>query len=366
MTERFKRFIVLFDEISYNLYIMRKFRSSTWIIEVRLLRKYLNIPCVHCNHKFEEMDDVVVCPICGAPHHRSCYREAGHCALAEKHSDDYLWQPPAEKHPHGHTVVCPDCNTVNLRTNAHCQKCNKLLAPRQGSHTPHNSGRHSLDPVVPGRDAFEQTSALHRQNGEENADGTAQEQGDITPRELSAYLGSSSFYFVRQFKRLKDNHRRPTWNLCAFLFSYFYFAYRKMYRLALLLAAFFVITNIPIMLYTIEFFKAQYAPEWFGVTLPYNAELLDVLLVLIPIVNLLRFAVSLLCGLFANSFFFKQTLVDIDNLKTGKKTFPFNGDFYMNLFLSGRPNRVVVILLLGVHLAFYSSLGSYLVSLVGL
>ena len=38
-----------------------------------IMNKYVNVPCAKCGKPFTEDDDVVVCPDCGAPHHRSCY-----------------------------------------------------------------------------------------------------------------------------------------------------------------------------------------------------------------------------------------------------------------------------------------------------
>ena len=35
--------------------------------------------CPVCNKNFTENDDVVVCPECGTPHHRECYKITGKC-----------------------------------------------------------------------------------------------------------------------------------------------------------------------------------------------------------------------------------------------------------------------------------------------
>ena len=45
-------------------------------------KKYI---CPVCNEKFNEDDDVVVCPECGTPHHRSCYFQNGKCFNDDKH-----------------------------------------------------------------------------------------------------------------------------------------------------------------------------------------------------------------------------------------------------------------------------------------
>lgn len=46
--------------------------------------------CPACKKVFGENDDIVVCPECGAPHHRECYLKNGKCAMEEIHGD-YEW-----------------------------------------------------------------------------------------------------------------------------------------------------------------------------------------------------------------------------------------------------------------------------------
>ena len=61
------------------------------------MNKYVNVPCAKCGKPFTEDDDVVVCPDCGAPHHRSCYLEEGHCARQDQHADGSMWQDPRQE-----------------------------------------------------------------------------------------------------------------------------------------------------------------------------------------------------------------------------------------------------------------------------
>lgn len=46
---------------------------------------YKKYVCPVCNNKFNEDDDIVVCPDCGTPHHRACYLNNGKCFNDEKH-----------------------------------------------------------------------------------------------------------------------------------------------------------------------------------------------------------------------------------------------------------------------------------------
>jgi uncharacterized Zn finger protein (UPF0148 family) len=49
------------------------------------MSKFCDEQCPVCGNTFTETDDVVVCPDCGTPHHRSCYCESGKCANSLLH-----------------------------------------------------------------------------------------------------------------------------------------------------------------------------------------------------------------------------------------------------------------------------------------
>ena len=51
------------------------------------MQNFLGNPCPYCGKNFESGDDIVVCPECGTPHHRDCYKEHSACANEEKHSE---------------------------------------------------------------------------------------------------------------------------------------------------------------------------------------------------------------------------------------------------------------------------------------
>ena len=50
---------------------------------------YIGEKCPVCGKNFHADDDVVVCPICGTPHHRECYENLGHCFNEEKHAEGF-------------------------------------------------------------------------------------------------------------------------------------------------------------------------------------------------------------------------------------------------------------------------------------
>ncbi|MEE1006612.1 MAG: RING finger protein, partial [Acutalibacteraceae bacterium] len=83
------------------------------------------VTCVRCHAYLFDDDDVVYCPVCGAPHHRECYNELGHCALEALHGTDNQYDKlkaaeetvPADEAERGHTgenaegeITCQMCH----------------------------------------------------------------------------------------------------------------------------------------------------------------------------------------------------------------------------------------------------------------
>ncbi len=102
------------------------------------MNKYVNVPCAKCGKPFTEDDDVVVCPDCGAPHHRSCYLELGHCARQDQHTDGSTWQDPRQEAAPKENVTCPRCGAVNLPDAQYCATCG---IPLDGSYQSGSAAR---------------------------------------------------------------------------------------------------------------------------------------------------------------------------------------------------------------------------------
>ena len=60
------------------------------------MEELANVKCDLCGKGFEETDDVVFCPECGAPAHRSCWQQEGECPFADRHSEGFRWRSPLE------------------------------------------------------------------------------------------------------------------------------------------------------------------------------------------------------------------------------------------------------------------------------
>ena len=57
---------------------------------------YTGEQCFSCGNTFTDDDDVVVCPDCGTPYHRQCYKSAGECLNHQLHESGEGWKRSSE------------------------------------------------------------------------------------------------------------------------------------------------------------------------------------------------------------------------------------------------------------------------------
>ena len=127
---------------------------------------YEGYTCPVCGKAFEETDDIVACPECGAPHHRECWQREGRCHYAADHGTGRQWsRKEAKTEPAGAAQqtntasytekVCPYCGNHNPEFAEFCSRCghdlpagdwaqnNPTQAPPNYTAPPYNAGGYS-------------------------------------------------------------------------------------------------------------------------------------------------------------------------------------------------------------------------------
>ena len=70
---------------------------------------YTGYECKSCGKKFTDDDDIVVCPECGTPYHRDCYKKEGRCINDELHSKHMSWKAEVEEKEQAEGLKCSVC-----------------------------------------------------------------------------------------------------------------------------------------------------------------------------------------------------------------------------------------------------------------
>lgn len=316
------------------------------------MSRYTGFLCESCKQPLKNDDDVVVCPDCGAPHHRSCYDELGHCALNDKHSAQFVWKAELPKSDGDHqtgSVLCSQCNSLNPSNSKYCQMCGKPLGSTNDSYASYGQYTNPTDNYA-------------QSNPNQAFSGTSfSEQWDIngiTSQELSAYTGNNSYYFLHQFKILMSNKFNMSWNWAALIFNFFYFFYRKMYKVGIALLAFYIVSLFPSVL--CYFGPTDATIEMMGMTIGYNSSIAAQTAPIISILNVMRIFINVWCAIFANKLYLKTTLKNITRYKNIVGNREGTPEYYNGLYFYGRPNRLAVVLLLFGIFAIYTVLGNFM------
>ncbi len=206
------------------------------------MRSFEGSPCPVCGKAFEAGDDIVVCPVCGTPHHRACYRDTGACFYEDRHTSGWTFDqkqqtadaPSAgcsEKGDSSGVQVCPKCQAANPPDGLFCIVCGGLLSEQDRASSP------QIPFLFGGGNLFSPDSAetSHSQDASQ-ADG-AKEIDGVAVCDFTAFVGPNSDYFLSRFSQYAQG-KSILPNFCALFFPSLYFLYRKVWSLGVLFSLF--------------------------------------------------------------------------------------------------------------------------------
>ncbi len=195
--------------------------------------RYTGNLCPVCNENFKTEDDIVVCPLCGTPHHRECYKKNGECAHSEKHSEGYRWEPSSTTpsvSPENAENPVPSFMTENAQGEAH------------------NS-----------RDA---ASTVFWANQQNPFDAYPKELCEgVSTEEAAEFVQMNAFKYLQNFFYQKSG--KKTFNWAAFFFAPYWFFYRKLYKLGVIFLAIMLAMSVAFSLpSSVQKFVAD-SNEWY-------------------------------------------------------------------------------------------------------
>ena len=301
---------------------------------------YTNLTCPVCSEKFSAEDDIVVCPICGTPHHRECYKSLGRCANISWHQEGKSFDASEQVNEEEENaknqedaqekVPCRRCSNLNDKNALFCSRCG----------APVSQGFSNVGPFVKidmSQSAFNPFSAL---DSDELID-------EKETWKYKAVVKENPIRFISQFKAFSKTGKKTSFNLAAFFFSPFYFLYRKMYGLGIVLLILYGILELPTLILNLS---SENLSQVIGTTVTFGLNLTNAQINFLSYAyyfsSILIMAIKFLGGIFANYIYFnkcKKTICDIEQ-NTGSKE-----EFLSVASKKGGTNRTLIIVLIAVY-----------------
>lgn len=210
------------------------------------MQTYTGLKCPVCRKTFTDSDDIVVCPVCGAPYHRSCYEEKGSCIFEDLHKDGKEWTPPPDEHviikpsPVNRMVECLKCGTPNDPNSRICTNCGTLLPtnPKTSSYFIEQQQKRKYSDSLPPKQPSSADSAGNTPASFTPPPFGADPMGGVNPinqldknvtyGDASKIVRVRTEYYMPVFRYIKQTGRNK-FNFSAFLFSGAWLLYRKQY-----------------------------------------------------------------------------------------------------------------------------------------
>lgn len=265
--------------------------------------KYYGCPCEGCAKPLTLHDDIVVCPDCGAPYHRTCYKQLGQCLHANAHAAGYEWKFPYQD---SELRSCPSCGESTLRSEANCRCCGAVLPPESARQPEPN----------PGEDAagfdyeslyrkFEQTvtDPLHRNL--RTVFGKDELIDEIPSQDWMDYIGSAAPAYLADYCRMQLQHTKVSMSFSALLFGPFYFFYRKAWKPAFAFLAAELLLTLPSLISLMQLTNSPFAPAISDAAL----------LLLSRVMTFLSFALMLGRGLYGKWLYRRSAAAQIKRIR---------------------------------------------------
>lgn len=273
---------------------------------------YIGQQCTSCRNTLTKTDDIVVCPECGSPYHRECYKMEGKCINTLLHENNESWQPEvietaAAEEPRteadAQKVLCKSCGAENDADSAFCKNCGSPvnLEKAAGSYYNRENGANQTNQQQ-GYGGFGNVAGMFGFipiTKDQDVDGN-------TAGEYADYVGESSkMYYLPKFMRFAKGSK-TSFNFSAFFFTHFYFFFRKMIVPGIIILIAQTLLSLPSSL----FLMADYG---FMDYLPVMSQKWFVLMT--NVFSIISYVMSIFIGLFANYLYYKKAKSDIKGIK---------------------------------------------------
>ena len=354
---------------------------------------YLGLKCGVCGKDFKEDDDVVVCPDCGTPSHRVCYKENKGCPNAEKHGSGFIFEgfDEIKKSAQGvkdkktnedsedgednenitfnagnfismrKEIPCPHCGEYNKIEANYCNKCGAKFVKVPPIPMVNTDGQVAPTNQTAGFNVPSPPQAVpYTPDPLSGVPAGAVFEENVTAADLANFVSVNTSYYMRVFDLIKRKTNK--FNFASFLFSGIWFLYRKLYKIGSL------IFSIEAVIYAARYYITQKYSldimnklmDSIGVAANQRTNLsfeqymqmsenmtqlssFDQLMFILPsLLFILQLIVMIVCGAVGNKTYYKHCVKRIQSVKELAKEEEFDSkQTAQALYLSGGVNPFV-------------------------
>ena len=273
--------------------------------------KYYGCPCEGCGTPLTLQDDIVVCPDCGAPYHRTCYEKLGRCIHSPAHGAGYEWKFPYQD---AQLRTCPSCGERTLRSESTCRCCGAALPP-ETAEQPNDRAAASAEQHENFNYDNMYRDEMYRRFNEKVVDpvhrnvraafGPEETIDGIPYQDWVDFIGSAAPVYLNDYSQMQLRRSKISMSFSALLFGPFYFFYRKAWKPAFGFLAAELVLFLPTL---IGMMQTTGSPLAAGIST-------TALVVFSRIVSLLSFALMLVRGLYGKWFYRKSAAARIQRIR---------------------------------------------------
>ena len=333
------------------------------------MQEYFNKCCGECGEKFTENDNIAVCPDCGTPIHKSCWK--GHCPNEAKHAEGFDWNRTEVTETYKkianaaatEKTVCALCNEPVVDDMVRCPDCGTVMhkecykeeggCPNEDSHLKHVSWSGMLN-----NDGFENGEVFRIQSFSDivenlkNKPVVDRSTGEeltchgVKQKELIYFLGEnylSTPRYLMLFLRMANSKKRVSLNIFAGLLMPYYQFYQRMIGPAIILLILNFIISIPSSLYQINIMMNSASENVMNMSGFGNV---------ITILSIVGVAIQIAAALFHDYIYMRWSVNKILNLREKHKDCSAE-EYYEALKKAGPPKWKYT--LIGIGISFLIS-----------
>lgn len=193
-----------------------------------------NKQCQICKGYLFEDDDVVICPVCGAPHHRDCWQSVGHCGVEGDHGTENQYNKVKARETEQKSK---DSDSGEIKT---CTFCGRESHSNGGVFCPYCGQAYSNGHSNPNQHRGPNVFMGGMPNSDFVYGGLDKEAKieDVKVEHIAKFVGANSTRYLSRFAALSKK-KKGSWNWAAFISPAAWCFSRKMYLYGVI---FFIVT----------------------------------------------------------------------------------------------------------------------------